>query len=127
MERSHTLNAMNTIKIPTSLHLFEYLMLKERSKNSSVVLKEQNWQAEVESGLVRYPPARDMYGSMYCEQVIPEGGLMVAYSTFEQVISCPPSPKHCLKLSKRSLKQREWKNRLPLPINASTMYVYGER
>jgi len=47
------LNTMNAMKIPTSLHLFEYLILNERSKNSSVVLNEQNWQAEVESGLVR--------------------------------------------------------------------------
>jgi hypothetical protein len=80
------------MKIPTFLHLCEYLMLKERSKNSSVVLNEQNRQASVESGLVRYPPAREMYGSMYCEHVKPEGGLMVAYSTSAQVISCPPIP-----------------------------------
>ena len=47
---------MNTIaaaKIPTSLHLFEYLILNVRSKNSSVVLSEQNRQAAVEFGLVR--------------------------------------------------------------------------
>jgi hypothetical protein len=41
---------MNAMKISTSLHLFEYLMLKERSKNSSVVLSEQNWRVDVESG-----------------------------------------------------------------------------
>ena len=48
-----TLNTINAIKIPTSLHLFEYLMLNESSKNSSVSLNEQNRQAEVECGLVR--------------------------------------------------------------------------
>lgn len=101
------MNAMNAIKIPTSLHLFEYLMLNERSKNSSVFLKEQNLQSEVESGLVRYPPAREMYGSMYCEQVKPEGGLMVEYSTSAQVISCPPSPKYAFRLNERLSKEDE--------------------
>lgn len=52
-EKSHTLKAINAMKIPTSLHLFEYLMLNEKSKRSSVVLSEQNWQAVVASGLVR--------------------------------------------------------------------------
>jgi hypothetical protein len=65
---------MNTIKIPISLHLFGYLVLNEGSKNSSVVLNERNWRAAVELGLVGWPPARDIYGSMYCEQVIPAGG-----------------------------------------------------
>jgi hypothetical protein len=53
------------MKIPTFLHMCEYLMLNERSKNSSVVLNEQNRQASVESGLVKYPPARELYWSMY--------------------------------------------------------------
>ena len=90
----HTLKTMNATKIPISLHLCEYLMLNERSKYSSVFLNEQNWQSEVESGLVRYPPARAMYWSMYCEHVIPAGGGMVEYSTSEQVICCPPSPRN---------------------------------
>ena len=48
---SEGLNVMNTMKIPTSLRLFEYLMLKERSKNSSVVLNKQDWQVVAELGL----------------------------------------------------------------------------
>ena len=47
------MNTINAIKIPTSLHLFEYLMLNERSKNSSVVLNGQNWHAVVASGSAR--------------------------------------------------------------------------
>lgn len=41
---------INTTKVPTSPHLFKYLMLNEKP---SVVLSEQNWQAVVESGFVR--------------------------------------------------------------------------
>ena len=85
---------MNPIKNQTSFHLFEYLMLNDSSKNSSVVLNGQNRQFELESGLARYPPARAMYGFMYCEHVLPAGGLTVEYSMSEQVICCPPSPKH---------------------------------
>lgn len=118
---------MNAAKNPTSRHLCEYFKLKERSMNSSVVLNEQNRQAVVEFGLVRYPPAREIYGSMYCEHVRPLGGLMVEYSTSEQVISCPPSPECHPWLSKRSLKQHKRENGSPLPINSSTRYVYGER
>ena len=51
------MKTMNPVKIPTSLHLFEYLMLNERSKNSSVFLNGQNRQSEVEFGLEIYPPA----------------------------------------------------------------------
>ena len=64
---------------------------------------------------------------MYCEQVRPAGGFIVEYSTAEQVICCPPSPKRHIRLSSCSSKRCEWERYLPLPISASTRYVYGER
>ena len=65
-------------------------MLKLRPKKPSVELNEQYWQSLDASGFVRYPPAIEMYGLMYCEHDCPEGGWIVTSSTGEHTIGILP-------------------------------------
>ncbi len=59
-------------------------------RNSSVDRVEQNPQSDEASGLVRYPPAIEIYCCMYSAHVLPEGGVTVTTSRAEQVILCLP-------------------------------------
>lgn len=65
-------------------------MLKLAARNWSVVRVLQNRQLFIAFGLARYPPAKEMYGSIYCAQVRPEGGFNVTNSMSAQLISCWP-------------------------------------
>ena len=82
---------MNARKMPISRHLWAYVMLNELRRNASVSRKAQYWHASVADGLVRYPPAKLMNGSKYCEQVCPLGGSSVTNSEEEQFTSNLPT------------------------------------
>ena len=66
-------------------------MLKFVSRNASVLSNEQYLHPEVAFGLLRYPPAVEMKGSMYCWHVWPETGSMVTNSTSEHWMGIFPS------------------------------------
>ena len=66
-------------------------MLKLVLRKPSVVLNVQYWQSLVAFGFVKYPPAVEMYGAMYCEQVWPDGGTIVTSSTEEHSMGWRPS------------------------------------
>ena len=94
------------------------------SIHSSVVRAEQYWQPAVASGLVIYPPEREIYSCKKEPHVWPDGGSTVTNSVAEQLISICPIAARCI----LALKKTQPKDNVPpWPRSASMRYVYGDK